>query len=816
MAASITLPGAARAVVIGGGIVGCSVVYHLAKLGCRDVVLLEREQLTCGTTWHSAAQVRQLRSTESLTRFIQYSVELYAGLEAETGQATGWTQIGSISIATTRDRLFHLRRQATLARLFGIETHELGPAETKELWPLMRTDDVLGSIYTPSDGRVNPSDLCAALVKGAKAHGAQIIEHCPVTGFDIRNGRVAGVHTPHGRIACEAVANCTGLWGRQVSSYAGVTTPLYACEHFYLLTKPIAGIERTLPTLSDHDRYLYIREEVGGLLIGCFEPNPKALALDDLPPNPAFTLLNEDWEHFEPMMVNAMHRIPALETAEARMLLNGPESFTPDSGFLLGEAPEVDGFFLACGMNSLGVASGGGVGRALARWILEGRPDADLSAIDIRRFAPFHNNLRSLRERIPEVLGLHYAIPYPHREYETARKLRRTPLHDRLAAKGAHFSERMGWERPAWFAPAGKEVSTALGFGRPEWFECVAREQRAARENVAVFDQSTFAKLLVQGRDAERVLQRLCANDVAVRPGRIVYTPMLNEHGTYESDLTVMRLAADAYLLVTGTTQGTRDGHWIRTHLEDDEKVSLTDVSSSYTVLGVVGPRSRELLAQVSPTDFSNEAFPYYTWQEIELGHAVCRAARLSYAGELGWELYVPSEFAGGVYDALFAAGAELGLIDAGMQALNALRIEKAYRAFGQDLTADYTPWEAGLGFSVKLDKRDGFIGREALQQRRHRPTWRLVVFTLADRERLLYGGEPIVHENRMVGQLTSSAYGHTIGRAIALGYVRLDQIPSLAELERTPFALEVAGERLAASASLKAPYDPRGERLRL
>lgn len=809
------LPSAARVVVIGGGVVGCSVAYHLAKLGCREVVLLERERLTCGTTWHSAAQVRQLRSTESLTQLIQYSVELYSGLEAETGQATGWTQIGSISIATSPDRLFHIRRQAALARLFDIETHELSAAETKRLWPLMRADDVLGAIYSPSDGRVNPSDLCAALVKGAKARGAQIIEHCPVTGFDIENGHVAGVHTPQGRIACEAVANCAGIWGRQVSSYAGVTTPLYACEHFYLLTKPIPGIERTLPTLSDHDRYLYIREEVGGLLIGCFEPNPKPLALEALPPNPAFTLLNEDWEHFEPMMVNAMHRIPALESAQARMLLNGPESFTPDSGFLLGETPEVRGFFVGCGMNSLGVASGGGVGRALAQWILEGHPGMDLSAIDIRRFAPFHNNLKALRARIPEVLGLHYAIAYPHREYESARGLRRTPLHERLAAKGAHFSERMGWERPAWFVPPGQKISTALTFARPGWFDCVAREHRAARASVALFDQSTFAKLLVQGRDAEHLLQRLCANDVGVEPGRIAYTPMLNERGTYESDLTVMRLAADVYLLVTGTAQGIRDHHWIGTHLDPKERVQVTDVTAAYAVLGVMGPRSRELLMRVSPNDFSSGVFPYYSWQEVEVGYAVCRAARISYAGELGWELYVPSEFARGVYDALFEAGAELGLIDAGMQALNALRIEKAYRAFGQELTPGYTPWEAGLGFTVKLDKGVDFIGRETLVRRRKQPVWRLIVLTLADPARLLYGGEPIVYENRMVGQVTSCAYGHTLGRSVAMGYVRLDRVPPLAELEQTPFAIDVAGERLAATASLKAPYDPRGERLR-
>lgn len=806
-----TLPSAARVVVIGGGVIGCSTAYHLAKLGCADVVLLEREQLTSGTTWHSAAQVRQLRSTENLTRLIQYSTELYASLEHETGRTTGWLQTGSLSIATTRDRLTHIRRQGSLARLFGVETHQLSPAETKNMWPLMHADDVIGGVYSPSDGRVNPSDLCAALVKGAKTHGAQMFEHVTVTGFEIRNQHVAAVLTDSGPIECEIVVNCAGLWGRQVSEYAGVSTPLYACEHFYLLTKPIGGVDPHLPTLSDHDAYLYIRDEVGGLLVGCFEPKGKALPLEKLPHNFAFDLLDEDWDHFEPMMLNAMHRIPALKTAEVRMLLNGPESFTPDGSFLLGEVPELNGFFVACGMNSVGIASGGGVGRALAEWILEGKPTMDLWPVDIRRFAPFHNNIKALRERVPEVLGLHYAIAYPHREYRTARGLRRTVLHDRLAEKHAYFGERMGWERPSWFATPDQAVSPDLTFDRPGWFERVAAEHQAARNNVVIFDQSTFTKLLLQGRDAEALLQRLCTNDMGITPGRIVYTPMLNEKGCYESDLTIMRLNGNSYLLVSGTGQATRDAHWIRKHISPDDDVCLTDLTSAYAVISVMGPRSRELLGRASPADFSNEAFPYFSWCEIEIGYAICRAARLSYVGELGWELYVPCKYAMMVYDTLFDAGEVLGLIDAGMHALTSLRLEKAYRAWGHDLTPDYTPLETGLMFAVKLKKSAGFIGRQALLEQRDRgPKRQLVILTLNDPEVLVHGGEPIVSKAKRIGQVTSCAYGHTVGRSVAMGFV-----PAELALEGASFELEIASERHAATATLRAPYDPEGRRLR-
>lgn len=810
------LPDAASVVVIGGGVMGCSTAYHLAKLGCREVVLLERHKLTSGTTWHSAAQVRQLRSTRNLTQLIRYSTQLYASLEEETGQATGWVQTGSLSIATNPDRLTHIRRQAALARAFGVEAHEISGKEAAGLWPMMNGADVIGAVFSPSDGRVNPSDLCAALAKGAKASGVRIMEGVTVTGFETGGRRVTMVETDRGRIACKAVANCAGLWGRQVAGLAGVAAPLYACEHFYLLTKPIPGVAPHLPTLSDHDGHLYIRDEVSGLLVGCFEPWGKGLPLDKLPEDFAFDLLNEDWDHFEPMMMNALHRIPALQTAEVRMLLNGPESFTPDGLFLLGEAPELGGFYLGCGMNSVGVASGGGAGRALAEWIIEGRPGMDLWPVDIRRFAPFQNNPRALADRIPEELGLHYAISYPNREPTTARNLRLSPLHRRLAAKGARFGQRAGWERPLWFALPGAAIDETLTFGRPGWFEQVEAEHRAARERVALFDQSSFGKLLVQGPDAEPFLQRLCANDLSVPPGRVVYTAMLNARGGFEADLTVLRLAGDAFLMVTGTAQTVHDRDWLQSH-QGGARVAVTDVTSAIAVLAVAGPRARELLQGLTSADLSNRAFPYFTWRDIDLGSCTLRAARLSYAGELGWELYVPAEFVPRVYDEIVARGAEFGLADAGAEALTALRIEKAYRAWGRDIGPDDTPLEAGLGFAVALDKPVEFIGREALlRQRDNTPSRRLVALTLDDPEALPHGDVPILRNGVIAGLVTSAAFGHSLGRAVCLGYLGVpDGLSIKQQLAAGGFELDIAGQRFAVRATLEAAWDPAGRRAR-
>lgn len=809
------LPSSARVIVIGGGAMGCSTLYNLAAMGCTDAVLLERKQLTSGTTWHSAAQVRTLRSTENLTRLIKDSVALYSSLEAETGQSTGWVRSGSVSLATTPDRFLHIKRQAALSRAFGIDAHVIGAKEAGELWPLMRIDDIIGAVYSPDDGRLNPSDLCAALAKGARARGARIFEETPVTGVRIENGRVAGVETPHGTIACEAVVLCAGLWSRAVGALAGVSVPLYACEHFYLLTKPIDGIDRHLPTLGDHDGHLYIRDDVGGLLVGCFEPVGKALPLEALPNEFAFDLLNEDWDHFEPMMVNAMHRIPALETAEARTLLNGPESFTPDGAPLLGESPELDGLFLGCGMNSMGVASSGGAGKALAHWVLNGEPEFNLWPVDIRRFAPFHGDETYLRARIPEVLGDHYAIHFPGKEFEAGRGLRHGPVHQRLADKGAVFGQRMGWERADWFDPKSSG-GRRLAFGRPAWHGHVAAEHYAARAGVAVFDQTSFGKLLVEGPDAEAELQRLCANDVAVAPGRIVYTGMLNAHGGYESDLTITRLAEDRFMLVTGTAQPIRDRAWIARNRRPDARITVSDASEELAVLSLMGPKARDVLQGLTTADLGNAVFPFYTSQTIEIAGTQVRANRLSYVGELGWELYCPVAAAGTVYDALFDAGSAFGIRDAGTYALTSLRIEKAYRAWGHDITPDETPLQAGLGFAVDLDSGLDFLGRDALlRQRDAGISTRLFVLTVDDPEAFPVGDEPILLNGEPAGQLTSAAFGHTVGKAVGLGYLALDgQTPKYVAAQ-TGFTIDMAGRAVPVTVFLHAPYDPKGERIR-
>ncbi len=808
------LPSETSVVVIGGGAMGCSTLYHLAERGVGDAILLERTKLTSGTTWHSAAQVRQLRSSRNLTEMIRYSANLYARLEQETGQSTGWIRKGSLSIATNADRFTHIKRQASLSRLFGLEAHVVGPEEAKALWPLLNVSDVVGAVYAPGDGRVNPSDLCLALVKGAKSRGAQVFEDCPVTGIEVQDGRARGVTTPLGSIRSDKVVNCAGLWGRAVGKLAGVSVPLYACEHFYLLTKPIEGIDDHLPTLSDHDGHLYIRDEVGGLLVGCFEPDPKPLPPTRLRDDFAFELLDEDWDHFEPMMHNALHRIPALETAEAKLLLDGPESFTPDGAFLLGEAPEVTGFFVGCGMNSMGLASAGGAGRTLADWVIDGAPPVDMWPVDIRRFTPSQADEAYLKARIPEELALHYAIHYPGREPRTARKLRKGPLYERLANKGACFGVRFGFERANYFPNSDEPRDPPLTFGKPAWFDAVARECHAARNGVAVFDQSSFGKLLIEGPDAEVVMLTLCAGNIAKPPGNVVYTHMLNERGGIETDFTVFRLAPDRYQIITGTAQPVRDAHWIRTHL-GDHRATVNDNTEDLAVLSVMGPNARTLLSRLTDTDLSLAGFPLFSFRQLRLGSVLVRAARLSYIGELGWELYTPATDAGRLYDTLLESGTDLGLTDAGAFALTSLRIEKGFRSWGHDVTPDDTLLEAGLAFTVRKDTSIPFVGQAAVEaQRTAGVKRRFLFFMLRDPDVWPLGGEPILRGDQIVGQLTSAAYGHTLGCSFAMGYVALDGMTAekAAELD---YAIEIALEPHTASASLKPFFDPSGERMR-
>ncbi|MFQ5620146.1 MAG: FAD-dependent oxidoreductase, partial [Rhodospirillales bacterium] len=766
------LPAQARAVIIGGGIVGCSVAYHLTKSGWNDVVVLEQGRLSGGTTWHAAGLVGQLRSHHNMTSLIRYSTELYDALEAETGLATGWKRCGSLTVARTQDRMIQLRRTAALARAFGVEAEVITPAEAGRKWPVMRTDDLAGAIWLPGDGKANPTDLTQALARGARKGGARVFEKTRVTGIAVENGAAAGVRTDAGDIACDVVVNCAGQWARQLGRLAGVTVPLHSCEHMYIVTKEIDGVTPDLPVMRDPDGYVYFKEEVGGLVLGGFEPQAKPWGMDGIPADFEFTLLPDDWDQFEILMENGLIRVPALEHAQVRQFINGPESFTPDSNFILGEAPELRHFFVAAGFNSMGISAAGGAGRALAAWIVEGAPAEDLWPVDIRRFAGFEGDDAFLKKRVSEVLGLHYQMPWPLRELETARPVRRSPVYDRLKAKGACFGSKMGWERANWFATGGAPAKMEYSWQRGTWFDRAAEEHRAAREAVAVFDQTSFSKFLLRGPDAEDVVQRLCANDMAVEPGRVVYTGLLNERGGYESDLTVTRLSGDAYFIVSGSSQTTRDQDWIRRNMPPEARASLTDVTPDYAVFGVMGPSARALLAGVAGDDLGNEAFPFATMRDIAIGRAPVRALRVTYVGELGWELYVPVESAPSVYDDLVRAGRELDLRDAGYYALDSLRLEKGYRAWGRDIGPDYTPLEAGLAFAVRLDKP--FTGREALvRQREQGLTQTLVQFVLDDPGPLLFGGELILRDGQSVGEVTSAAYGHTLGRSVALGWVR-------------------------------------------
>ena len=702
-----------------------------------------------------------------------------------------------------------------MARCFGVDVEVITPAEAARRWPLMRVDDLVGALWLPGDGRTNPIDTTLALARGARQGGATILENTGVTAVRVTNGRVSGVSTTRGDVACEVVVNCAGMWAREVGRMAGVALPLHASEHFYIVTEPMAGVSPNLPVLRDPDGYIYVREEVGGLLMGGFEPVAKPWGMEGIPADFAFSLLPEDWDHFEVLMEQAVIRIPALAQAPVRRHVNGPESFTPDGRYLLGEAPECRNFFVAAGFNSIGIASGGGAGKAVAEWVVGGEPPMDLWDVDVRRVAPFQVNPRYLRERTVEMVGALYAMHWPYLQPATARGVRRSVLHDRLAAHGACFGVVMGWERANWYATGGMEAAYRYSYGRQNWFDCAAAEHRAVREAVGVFDQSSFCKLRLEGPDALAVLQRVCANDVDVEPGRLVYTQMLNARGGIEADLTVTRLTADVFAIVTAAAASTHDAAWIRRQLGDARAV-LTDVTSGAAVLGVMGPRARALLARLTDADLSNGAFPYLASREIWLASAPVRATRVTYVGELGWELYVAAEFAAGVYDALVAAGEDLGLRHAGYHAMDSLRLEKAYRSWGHDLGSEDTPLEAGLGFAVRLDKGAPFLGREALLAQSQKPlARRLVVFVLEDAEPLLYHDEPVWRDGALVGRIASGAYGHTLGRAVGLGWVAHADGVTDAFVASGRWEIEIAGERATARAQLAPPYDPKSLRVR-
>jgi len=814
---SSAFPSQARVVVIGGGVVGSSVAYHLTERGWRDVVLLERQQLTSGTTWHAAGLVTQLRATYNMSMLAKYSAELFAELERKTGLGTGYRRTGSILLATSEARWTEVKRNASMARVCGFEVELIDRDRAAEMWPLMDASQVVGAAYLPGDGVANPTDVTQALASAARLGGAQIFEHTKVTRVQRTNGRVTGVATDRGDISAEFVVNCTGMWARELGQLSDVNIPLHAAEHFYLITEPIPGLTPDLPVLRSPDDTAYVREDAGKLMVGFFEPGAKPWATHGIPEDASFVTLPEDWDHLAPYLEMAARRVPILGEVGIQLFFNGPESFTPDDRYILGEAPGLDGYFVAAGFNSVGFQSGGGAGRAVADWVVDGHAPMDLWEVDIRRFMPFQRNRRYLYERTTETLGLLYDMHWPFRQVETSRGVRRTPLHDRLAARGACFGELAGWERANWYAPPGVEPRYEYSFGRQNWFPHSAEEHHAVREAVGLFDQTSFGKILVQGRDAEHALSLICAADVAVELGRIVYTQWLNERGGIESDVTVTRLAEDRFLIVTSGPSITRDIDWLRHRFPADAHVSMTDVTSAEAVLSIMGPASRELLASLSDADLSNDAFPFATSREIDLGFAFARASRITYVGELGWELYVSTEFATHVYDAIVAAGDAFGLRHAGYHALNSLRIEKAYRHWGHDISEEDTPLEAGLGFTVAWDKPGGFLGREALlRQREAGLNRRLAVFILEDPEPIMDHNEPVWRDGVLVGRISSAMFGHTVGRSVGLGYVRRDDGPVTAEwLAAGTYELEVAAERFPASASLRAPYDPTNARIR-
>jgi heterotetrameric sarcosine oxidase gamma subunit len=809
----------ARVVIIGGGVIGTSVAYHLTQMGWTDVLLLEQGQLSSGTTWHAAGLVGQLRASESGTRLVQYSTELYDSLEAETGLSAGFRRCGGVTVARTADRLTQLRRTAATAEAYELDCELLTPAQARDRYPVMQVDDLKGAIWLPGDGRANPTDLTAALARGARDRGAVIRERTRVTAILSDGGAVTGVRTDRGDVEAEVVVNCAGQWAKQVGALAGVTVPLHSAEHFYVVTDQVDGVHRDLPVLRDPDGYTYFKEEVGGLVVGGFEPDAKPWVAPDALPYPfEFQLLDEDWDHFAILMDSAVHRIPVLAQTGIKKFYNGPESFTPDNQFILGEAPELRNFFVGAGFNSVGIASAGGAGRALAEWIVAGEPVMDLTSVDIRRFARFNGNNQWLHDRVSEVLGLHYAIPWPNRELTTARPFRRSPAYHLLKEANACFGSRMGWERANFFAPPGQPPDIEYGWGQQNWQPWSSAEQRATRGGVAVFDQTSFSKYLVTGPDAEQALQWLCTADIGVPPGRTVYTGMLNARGTYEADITVTRVSPDQFLLVSSAATTERDQDHITRRMPSGCVASVVDVTSAYAVYGVMGPRSRDLLARLSRADFSDEAFPFGTSREIDLGYATVRATRITYVGELGWELYVPAEFAVGAYEDLVAVGAAFGLVNAGYYAIESLRLEKAYRAFGRELTPDYNPVEAGLLFACKLKTGIGFLGREAVEKARAAgPRRRLVSLVLAGQDAMIWGGELVLRDGVAVGQVTSGAWGEAVGGCVGLAYIRQPDggVVTPDWTRAGAYQVNVGGTLYPATVHLRPPFDPAGDRIK-
>jgi len=801
----------ARVVIIGGGIVGCSTAYHLTKMGWQDVVVLEKGELTSGSTWHAAGLVGQLRSERNITRMLQYSVSLYETLEEETGLSTGWKQTGCLHLAKTPERMFELKKGATTARSFGLEMNMITPSEAKKLFPVMTIDDLVGAAFMPTDGQADPAGITQALAKGARGRGCKFYEHTLVTGFDFDRRRVTAVKTDKGDITCDVVVNCTGMWGWQVGNLLGVNIPLVPFQHQFLVTDVITGLPADLPTIRDKDNLLYYKEEVGGLVMGGYERNGIPWGVDGVPNDFISQLLEPDFEHFQTLSDPAMQRTPCLAEAGISRLVNGPEAFTPDGNAIMGPAPELDNCFVAAGFNAFGIAAGGGAGKMMAEWIVEGEPSLDIWPLDIRRFGPYHKSRAYDLERTAELYGKHYTIHWPHEEHASARGVRRSPLYYLLKGKGAVYGAKYGWERANWFAPEGVEPRDEHTFGVPNWFEHVAREHRNARENVVLIDQSSFCKFEFGGRGAAAFLDRLCANRIDRPVGKVVYTQMCSDRGTVECDLTIGRLAEDRFLAVVGTAFGLRASWWIENHLPPDGSVFFKDVTSAYAVINVIGPKSRQLLQRNTSADLGNDAFAFGTCRSFTVGHAPVTAFRVTYVGELGYELYIPAEFACHVYETLWESGRDLGIANAGYRTIASMHLEKGYADWGTELTPEYTPYDAGLGFCVALDKAD-FIGKAALAEiKAQGPRWKLCAFTIdAGEPLMLQGSAPIVYRGEVLGVTTSAGYGHTVKKNICYGYLPADRefAPEGFEIESYR---EIYPARLAAARAL---YDPERRKI--
>ena len=821
-----TLPKQVDVAIIGGGIVGCSIAYHLTKIGITNVAVLERKQLTSGTTWHAAGLVGQLRASRNLTELAKYTATLFEGLEKETGHATGFKQNGSISLALNEGRLEELLRGASMAKNFGLDVQVISLGEIKERIPHYNLDGVLGGVFLPKDGQVNPIDVTQALASGARSRGAQIFENTKVIRILTKDGKAVGVETTDGTVMADKIVIATGMWSRELGRSVGVNIPLHACEHFYIVSEPIEKLPRNMPIVRVPDEFTYYKEDAGKLMVGAFEPVAKPWpaqgvgggGIDD---EHAFVTLPEDMDHFEPILTNAISRVPLLETAGIQLFFNGPESFSPDNRYFLGEAPELKNCFVATGFNSIGIQSSGGAGLVLSQWIKNGHPPMDVNGIDIRRIHPFQSVKKYTHDRVAETLGLLYALHWPYRQAETARGVRRSPFHQYTDKLGAVFGEVNGWERPNWYATAGQKREYEYSYGRQNWFGNAQAEADALKNDVVFFDQTSFAKFEVLGKDTCKVLNHISCNNVDVPVGRVVYTQWLNERGGIEADLTITRLAEDRFLVVTGAVPQTRDLAWLKRHIPEGALCVAVDVTSGLPMLSIMGPKSRAFLEKVSGADLSNAAFAFGTTQELEIGYARVRASRITYVGELGWELYIPAEFAAHVMETLLSAGAAFNLKPAGMHTMNNARMEKAYRHWGHDISDEDTPLEAGLGFTCAWDKVGGFIGRDALlkQKALSHPSKRMVCLALFDSSEaapMIYHEEPVYRDGINVGSTTSGAWGHRVGLSLGLAYVKHEGGVTREWLESGKWEVELAWKRYSAKPQMHCFYDPKGERIKV